>query len=236
MIRNKCIKLLAIVLGSFIVCVPSGYATLYKLNEEQKIRVNISKYGLNRITMPPYEIKQVTGDDNRYKLKYDPDGRNVYLAPLVKVDDVIEISLKNSIGVVQDMELVVQNIKGQTITIDSRNTDMVGRLVLDTDDNAKKMMQHMHQNIVGKFYVRDSNINIPNPFGLNIRQIKFYKYDHLEGAVLLVTNKGKSILMINLNDISKLFKGSLLALIKDGDSKLLPGQSKYVFIVCGAWE
>jgi hypothetical protein len=57
-------------------------AANFKLNSEDRIKTQISKSGLNRITMLPYRITQVTGDESKYKLKFDEDGGNIYIMPI----------------------------------------------------------------------------------------------------------------------------------------------------------
>lgn len=65
----------SILLQAFIV-----EAELYKFSPEKKLSFEISKSGLNRISNPPYKITQLTGDDSKFRIKYDEDGSNIFYA------------------------------------------------------------------------------------------------------------------------------------------------------------
>lgn len=234
--NNSFIGFLCVFLGVWFVWVLGASAVDYQLNESGKIRVNISPTGLNRISMNPYEIKQVTGDESKYRLKHDPDGKNIYLMPTTS-DEIIEVSIKSSIGNVQDLELVVtKNIKGQTINITNHYYDQDRSK--ESELELKSMLYHMSQGAYGKYYVREVEKVIPNDFGLHIKQTKFYKFNNFEGAELVVSNKSQSsgrgssnTRLINLKEIGSLFKGRTIAMIKGGNNKLSgPRTYEYVFV------
>lgn len=103
-----------------LVVVQVAYGKTFIAHPNEKLFAKVSKTGLNRISNSPYQIVQITGDESRYRLKCDDDGMNIYLMPLVEIGEKIEISIKNNMGFVFDMELEVANIRGQTICIDSQ--------------------------------------------------------------------------------------------------------------------
>jgi hypothetical protein len=43
----------------------------YQAQDNEPLQIKISKTGLNRISNPPYKIMQVTGDDSKFRLKYE---------------------------------------------------------------------------------------------------------------------------------------------------------------------
>ena len=97
----------------FYVHIACGETYQAKVNE--KLQIKISKSSLNRISNPPYKITQVTGDDSKFRLKYDEDGANIYFMPLGSIGENIEISIRNNAGFVQDLELQISDIKGTSI-------------------------------------------------------------------------------------------------------------------------
>ena len=96
-------------------------AANFKLNLQNRIKTQISKSGLNRITMLPHRITQVTGDESKYKLKFDEDGSNIYIMPTGKIGETIELSIKSSTNLVQDMLLEVAGIAGRSISLQHDN-------------------------------------------------------------------------------------------------------------------
>ena len=168
-----------------------GSATLaetYKAKSDERLQVKISKSGLNRISNPPYKICYVTGDDSKFRLKYDEDGGNIYLMPLGAIGDRLEISIRNNAGAVQDLELLVSDIRGKSIVID-------GKINKRREETEKKdiaeMLRAMKDNIKLKFYVRDMK-QVASTIGiLKVEQRKSYKYKNLLGGVFEITNPGK---------------------------------------------
>jgi len=57
-------------------------AETYQAQTSEPLQIKISKSGLNRISNPPYKITQVTGDDSKFRLKYDEDGANIYFTAI----------------------------------------------------------------------------------------------------------------------------------------------------------
>jgi hypothetical protein len=150
-VKTNSIKVAVIIFWIFSAFVARG-VTL-KAQHDGRLKSRISKSGLNRITNHPYRIVQVTGDESKYRMKHDEDGENVFLMPLGKVGDRIEISLKYNIGTVHDLELEVAAIKGQSINIDSLNvskTDYRDQLRQDLSE----MLSAMSSSQKGKLYVQ----------------------------------------------------------------------------------
>ena len=177
-------------------------AEIYQPRPEEKLRVKISKSGLNRISNPPYKIVQVTGDDSRFKLKYDEDGSNIYFMPLSKIDENIEISIKNNAGFVQDLELLVSNIKGRSIIIDGKTTKL---LELTEKNDIAEMLRAMKDNINGKFYVQSTNQILQAIGDITVKQIKTYKYKNLVGGVFEMSNPTKNLVKLDISIFAKGF-------------------------------
>lgn len=166
----------------------AALAETYKAQSDERLQVKISKFGLNRISNPPYKITQVTGDDSKFRLKYDEDGSNIYLMALIAIGERLEISIRNNAGAVQDLELLVSDASGKSIIID-------GKINKRLEDAEKKdiaqMLRAMKDNLRGKFYVRDikqagSNIGV-----LRVEQQRSYKYKNLLGGVFEITNQAE---------------------------------------------
>jgi hypothetical protein len=216
------------ILGVLIICgsCSSASAILIHGDNSKRLTVSISKSGLNRISNPPYQITQVTGDDSKYRLKHDEDGANIYLMPLVKVGEYIEVSVKNNIGDVQDLELKIDNIKGQVVIIDGSSAQNVQNL---QRENITEMMQAMRQGRSGKFYLQ--KVKTPSyQFGsIQVRQNKLYKWKNLVGGVFEISNKTKSTQEFEFNSFLKSFQNVKTSFISK--HKLLPKESGVIFVV-----
>ena len=179
-------------------------AANFKLNSQNRIKTQISKSGLNRITMLPHRIIQVTGDESKYKLKFDEDGSNIYIMPTGKVGETIELSIKSSANLVQDMLLEVAGIAGRSISLQHDNsTDEGGKLI---NFEIKSMLRSMMSREKGKYYMQASNRAIANKLGLEIRQVQTYRLGNMTGAVINIENKSKLPVNISEQDIASLYQ------------------------------
>ena len=179
----------------------AALAETYKGQSDERLQVKISKSGLNRISNPPYKITQVTGDDSKFRLKYDEDGSNIYLMPLIAIGERLEISIRNNAGAVQDLELLVSDASGKSIIID-------GKINKRRDDTEKKdialMLRAMKDNVRGKFYVQEIKQAASDIGVLRVEQRKSYKYKNLLGGVFEIMNPGKERIAFDVS----IFAGS----------------------------
>lgn len=212
------------------------FAANFTINTESRISALISKAGVNRITMLPHRILQVTGDKSKYKIESDEDGGNVYIMPLVNVDEEIEISIKASGDLVQDMLLQVKNIKGQSIKLHQDNDAEYSSGF--SMDEAKLMMKNMRDQEIGKYYVLDENrpikINTNTKTNtktktklakLDLKQIKTYRWGNITGAVLELINETRCPVSIDKYALSNLYRNIKIIAI-EGDRELVPARTK----------
>lgn len=179
-------------------------AANFKLNSQSRIKTQISKSGLNRITMLPHRITQVTGDESKYKLKFDEDGSNIYIMPTGKIGETIELSIKSSANLVQDMLLEVAGIAGRSISLQHDNsTDGGGKLI---NFEIKSMLRSMMSRERGKYYIQVSNRKIANKLNLDIRQVQTYRWGNMIGAVIDIENKSNLPVNISEQEIASFYQ------------------------------
>lgn len=214
------IKVIIILLLN-IALMGSSYAKDTKIRESYII----GKSGLNRITMLPHKIVSVTGDNSQYKLQSEKDGSSIYIMPIVKPDQIIELSIRSDIGEIKDLELKVVSGRGRTIKLEAtKKLD----LALEQKREIKQMISSMQKRERGGYRVRKLNRNIANNYNLKIMQKALYRYKDLRGAVLEVTpirSSSKSIILpsdVNEEMFAKLFSGTVATHInKDSSNKAL---------------
>jgi len=185
-----------------LFCTFPANAEIYQFKEGEKLKIKISKAGLNRISNPPYKIVQVTGDDSKFRLKYDDDGTNIYFMPTIPVGDSCEISIKNNAGFVQDVELIVSNIKGRSVIIDSKTTSKLENLQLS---NISEMLRAMRDDAEDRFYVQIKRQKLDNLDSLKVTQEKIYKYKNLVGGVFEIKNTTRKEVTLNLAEFTNRF-------------------------------
>ena len=195
------------ILKQIIYCSLFCYAHIvsgetYQAVGNEKLQIQISKSGLNRISNPPYKITQVTGDDSKFRLKYDEDGTNIYFMPLSGVGENIEISIKNNAGHTQDLMLQVASIKGKSIIIDGKTSQAVESL--EKSDIAQ-MLRAMKDNVHGKLYVQKTKQKLKDIGMLTVEQSKIYKYKNLVGGVFTVSNPTKNSITLDVSSFAKGF-------------------------------
>ncbi len=212
----------------------------YKLTAapDHRLLVKISKSGLNRISNSPYQIVQVTGDDSTYRLKSDEDGQNIYLMPLKDIDEKIEISIKNNIGGVQDLELLVSNIKGQSIDIDSKTQPLLSHQYQQKE--LKAMLAAMEADISGKYYAQKikqqrvagqqvAEQNLGKLDDLEVRQTRLYKWKDFVGGVFVIKNKTRYRQKIDQAGFIKRFDHVLASFVSS--KSLAPNQSARFLVI-----
>lgn len=191
---------------------------------------DIGKSGLNRITMLPHKIVSVAGDNSQYKLQSDKDGSSIYIMPIVKANQTIELSVRSDVGEIKDLVLKVVPGRGQTIKLN--NTKKLD-LAWEQKREIKKMISSMQKKERGGYRVRKLNRNIANNYNLKIMQKALYRYKDLRGAVLEVTpirSSSKSMILpsdVNEEMIAKLFNGTVATNI----NKTSSDKTLIVFVV-----
>jgi len=207
---------------TFVLLSEMAMAANFKLNSQSRIKTQISKSGLNRITMLPHRIIQVTGDESKYKLKFDEDGSNIYIMPTGKIGETIELSIKSTTNLVQDMLLEVAGINGRSIYLQQDNgTEESGKLI---NTEIKSMLRSMRSGEKGKYYVQASNRAISNKLGLDIRQVQTYRWGNMIGAVIEIKNKSIIPVKISEQDIATLYQ-KVRAVSIDGIFSWIEGKS-----------
>ena len=204
MIISKTVKMLAIktIAVTSILSMASVNAETIRYTPNKAMELSVSKGGLNRITYSPYKIIQVTGDEGKYRLKYDEDGSSIYLMPLVTVGEIIEVSVRNNAGQVQDLHLKVASKKGSSLVIDGAYVPASQKA---NKDIAANMLRAMKDNQQGIFYVQKHKQGLGNINGLNITQIRTYQYKNIKGGVFAISNPAREKKSFNKDEFNKRF-------------------------------
>ena len=201
---SKTLKMLAIktIAVTSILITASVNAETIRYTPNKVMELSVSKGGLNRITYSPYKIIQVTGDEGKYRIKYDEDGSSIYLMPLVDVGEIIEVSLRNNAGQVQDLHLKVANKKGSSLVIDGAYVPASQKA---NKDIAANMLRAMKDNQQGIFYVQKHKQGLGNINGLNITQIRTYQYKNIKGGVFAISNITRDKQIFSKDEFNKRF-------------------------------
>lgn len=201
---SKTIKMLAIkiIAVTSILSTASVNAETIRYTPNKVMELSVSKGGLNRITYSPYKIIQVTGDESKYRIKYDEDGSSIYLMPLVDVGEFIEVSVRNNAGQIQDLHLKVANKKGSSLVIDGAYVPASEKA---NKDIAAKMLRAMKDGKEDIFYVQFNQQNLDDIGKLHVKQIRTYQYKNLRGGVFAICNKTRLVHSFSKENFNKRF-------------------------------
>lgn len=210
----------------YFFMVNGGYALEISPIIIEKQLVEISKSGLNRITMLPHHIIKILGDESKYKVEIDEKGSDIYIMPLCKVGEKIEISLKTSSNLSLDLELLVVEGHGKTIHFKrnaaikhSKNTQEI-----------EAILKAMQLEQFDKYYVSDVNHLISAKSGMNIQQLKIYKYQNIIGRILVISNETAENILLPWQQFFDLF-ANVKAISIEGPLILPPNNILRVLVV-----
>jgi hypothetical protein len=199
-------------------------AKTYNYHPNKKLQVALSKTGLNRISNLPYKIHQIIGDESQFRVKHDEDGSNIYIMPLIGVEQAFDISIINDAGLVQDIRCMVVEGDGRIIQIvnkDNRKERNARKALI------RRMFHAMKNDKEDIFYVRDAQIVFGGQ-AVKISQTKTYKYENIRGGVFELYNDSEK-LNFKVTDFTKQFRN--IVSYYPRVMFLKPGEKERIFII-----
>jgi hypothetical protein len=210
----------------YFLMVNGGYASEISPIIIEKQLVEISKSGLNRITMLPHHIIKILGDESKYKVEIDEKGSDIYIMPLCGIGEKIEISLKTSSNFSLDLELLVVEGRGKTIHLKRNLLIKSSKNILEIEEILKSMQLEQ----TGKYCVSDVNYLILERAGIIVKQHKTYKYQNIIGRILIIRNETTENILLSERQFFDLF-ANVKAVSIEGPLILLPNNILRVFVV-----
>lgn len=151
------------------------------------------------------EIIEVVGDENKYAIYWSGDWHNLFIKPKVEVGETISLSLIMPGGFAQDIRFTVLDMASQTILLNLHNKGIRSSLttskILPYFDQKLKsemvlMIRAMIEGVQGKYYVVEAERILRKTKQQLLKQIRWYRYGDLIGAVLLVKNLSSKPLLL----------------------------------------
>jgi len=93
---------------------------IYDYKPNIRIKSYIGLKSQNRINFGNYGIREIIGDDRLYKIIHDTHGQNIFIIPIAKAGEVIDITIVGNNNNVQDLSLKILDDFGRTIVIRSK--------------------------------------------------------------------------------------------------------------------
>ena len=214
------------------VLIVNAQKPFYKARMVSRVSATITKSGLNRISLMPEIIEQIISDETQCKIILDEAGISVYITPLVDVGQTINLSIRTTVGNVQDIKLLVQEGKtGKTILLNSEEYRRKAAY-----DSARACIENLLNDIIyginiDKYYVKQYDYNINNIYGLNILHKRSYFYNKYQGVELEIKACGRNSIEISEEMFMKLFKNVHAVVLGKNISLLQPGEVIKVLIV-----
>lgn len=212
-------------------------ASQFNYSGDDRIEASIAASSLNRIGVVGGEIVEVIGDENKYAIYWSSDWRNLFIKPKVEVGETISLSLIMPGGFAQDIRFTVLDMASQTILLNLHNKGIRSSLttnkIVPFNQKLKSemvlMMRAMIEGVQGKYYVMEAESTLRKTKQQLLKQIRWYRYGDLSGAVLLVKNLSSKPLLLLESDFSNLFTNTIA--INLGSSALATGASTKAFII-----
>lgn len=239
---NKLYSLFFLSLWSILVLIvfpwQSYAASHFNYSGDETIEASIAAGELNRIGVVGGEIVEVIGDENKYAIYWSSDWRNLFIKPKVEVGETISLSLIMPGGHAQDVRFTVLDMASQTILLNLHNKVIkssltTNKMLVYFDQKLKSemvlMMRAMIEGVQGKYYVVEAERTLRKTKQQLLKQIRWYRYGDLSGAVLLVKNLSSKTLILLESDFSNIFTNTIA--INLGSSELATGASTKAFII-----
>lgn len=204
-------------------------------NSKTAIRAKISETAPTRINFGGYQITEVIGDENKYKIITDGNGFNVFITPKIASGSVIPLTLIAASNKVQDLLLEVSDKeklpRSLIITPDASKKDKVLPQRSETELMLRAMLEDDNPN--DKYYITSvkKKMILSSLPQLTVTRDKTWRFKNLTGVRLIITNLGRRATNLHIEHIAKLFKGTGLTVIDD--NLLRKGASTKAFIILG---
>ncbi|MDX1916438.1 MAG: hypothetical protein SFT68_00430 [Rickettsiaceae bacterium] len=208
-------------------------------NKQAKLIAFASNKSQVRISFPPFTIKEVVGDTNKYKIIHDRLGMSIFILPKVGKGEEIDLTIITASGKSQDILLKIKDkVTANSIIIYDKNLSddpLQNRKYKITNQEileAKKLLKAMRVLKKSKYnvtnfdlkssprlshnigYLSDTNNKESALLEIKASSIYGYKLLGLKGVILEIRNKGNNSIYISEEDISSLFAGVILTSIK----------------------
>jgi hypothetical protein len=193
-----------------------GIFDQYRVHEvkyEKQMKLMLASSKVNHINFASFRIAKIIGNNQNFTFVVSDDGSNLFLTPKIAAGSSVDFSVVGASGAVLDFNLQV---------IDAPSPSLIKLIfepaaIYSTNTEASKMIFAMSSGRVQKYYVQKvaQNINIKSKPNIKIIQQNSYRWQGLQGAVLLLKNTDKkSKAQITPNDLALYFSNMKAAFIE----------------------
>ncbi len=223
-------KTLALLSG-VLLSQPSLALQTYKMVDQQKTTVILSKENYTRISIEEDRIQQIFGAEGIFDIQSDDEMGQIFLKPLnTSLSKPVSITIVTEGGLTQDIRLIPRPVEAQSILF--KPEDLEIKEVPKTKSYRTELVELM-QGMVRSNYLEDYD-KMPLKTsereaveGLEIEPVSIYLGDQYTGR--LYTLKNSSDAPINLTE-QMFSKGGDVALLLVAKS-LLPKQQTRLYVI-----
>ncbi len=221
-------------------------ANIYHFKPDERIKGEITNKEMTRIEFGKYGIAAVIGDENKYGFLNDEEGSNIFIKPKVPVGDKFSISLISQGGLVQDLDLTVQEKEAEAIIVRIPSLEQQLEQTKLKDQEIADILKTMQKGERGKYYVMEVNNRLDTKvldkrleeqlFGVRgnkkiiITKKQIYRFDNITGVVLNFKNNTNKKLQLRSDYFNRIFEHSVAVSL---EAETLPVKaSTKILIVC----
>lgn len=195
---------------------------------KKPLKLNISENGINRISFAPNIVTNIWGDSSEYSASLSASGSEVFLTSKLEAGNNIALAVSLAGGRIVDLILVTKKSEPQIINLNLRNK---GTKQENIQREAQEMLKAMRQGVKGIYYIQEDSrqFNVQSHNLLWAKGDRLYQFGNLIGIPLLLKNKGKTVVTI---DLVKFLSGfnDVVALQVD-DLTLMPNMETKAYLV-----
>jgi len=166
-----------------------GIFDQYRVHEvkyEKQMKLMLASGKVNHINFSSFRIAKIIGNNQNFNFVVSDDGSNLFLTPKIPSGSIVDFSVVGAQGAVLDFSLqVVESVSPSLIKLIFESP-----AAYSIDNEANKMIFAMSAGRVQKYYVQkvERKINISSKPNIKIIQKNSYRWQGLQGAILLLKN------------------------------------------------
>lgn len=217
-----------VLLLSSMLASPCFALQTYKLVDQQKTQVTISKKQHTRIAIEEDRIQQIFGAEGQFEIESDDERGQIFLKPLdIESTKAISMTIVTEAGLTQDLRLIPKSVEAQSILFKPAvsNAEVVIEKKSRTVEISDLMQAMMRGDAYGDYdkrILKRADRKLAKEYKLD--PVSVYRGDVFTGRVYRLTNHcGKDVRVIEskLAGQADVAISSAKKLLKDKESTLV---------------
>lgn len=192
------------------------------------LELAISAVGVNRIGFAPNIVTNIWGDASEYSAMVSDNGHELFITSRLEAGRDIALAVSLAGGRIVDLMFHITEGRPKIINLNLQKVELKSK---ELTQEVTQMLKAMRNGIRGKYYVRqlEDKFRINSHDALWASQKQIYQFGKLRGVPLILKNRGKKSVSIDVPNFLQGFN-NVIAMQVD-DLILAPGKMTKVFLI-----